>query len=411
MKVLILGAGLTGLTASQLLAKEHDVTVLEKNEQPGGLAASFKKGKYDIPLFYHHVFKQETVTQDYLKKAGVIIDNWQRVKMGIHVNGETVNFTNPLKLLTFKYLSLPARIRFGLFGAQFFIPRNWSRLKGKNAEEWLNKAAGKEVTDKIFKPLMFNKFGMPLTKISAEWLAVRLAAREAQSFFGYPKGGIFKIVDYLVKNNKSKIVLKARISSIDLRKKFVVCNGKKLVYDVLINTIPMPLFLKLVKGLPAKLSHKWKKVRFIKHLSAVVAHEKPLSDYYWVNVFGKDFGGIIQHTLLNDVYPFKLSFVFSYAPSDKLWRLSDKQVEELFIKRVKEMYPGFKPLWVKVTRAEYADPFCDDSYNSYKPRYETGVDGFYNAGIQVTSPDFMRSMNNSLMSGRVIAEKILDVNK
>jgi len=407
MKIVILGAGLTGLAASQLLSKKHHVTVLEKRDKPGGLASSFKKSGFDIPFFYHHVFKQETITQDYLRKAGVPISSWQQVKMGIHVNGETVNFTNPIKLLTFSYLSFIARLRFGLFAAQFFIPQNWSRLKGQNAEQWLLRAAGREVTKKIFTPLMFNKFGISLNKISAEWLAFRLSAREAQSYFGYPKGGINKIVNYLVKKNKSRIVLKARVTRIDLDKKVVVYNGKKLKYDVLINTIPMPVFLKLVKGLPAKLRHKWAKVRFIKHLSAVVAHEEPLDNFYWTNVFGQEFGGIIQHTFLNDVYPFKLSFVFSYAPSDKLWKLSDKQVEKLFLKRVKEMYPDFKHKWVKITRAIYADTFCDEGYKSYRPQYETGVDGFYNAGIQVTSPEHMRSMNNSLMSGQVIAKKIL----
>jgi len=278
-----------------------------------------------------------------------------------------------------------------------------------NASEWLVKAVGQEVTDKIFAPLMYNKFGMPLKNLSAEWLATRLAAREAQSFFGYPKGGIQKIVNYLVKKNKSRIILKAKVSSVDLKKKVITYNGKRVKYDVLINTTPMPLFLKIVKGLPVKLRRQWSRVRFIKHLSVVVAHEKPLSDFYWVNVFGKEFGGIIQHTCLNDVYPFKLSFIFSYAPKNKLWSLSDKQVKELFIRRVKEMHPEFKPLWARVTRAEFADPFADDSYTDYKPGYETGVDGFFNAGIQVTSPEFMRSMNNSLMSGQVIAEKVLNL--
>jgi len=386
------------------------VLVLESADQPGGLAASFRKDDFDIPFFYHHVFKQELVTQDYLRRAGVVIDNWMKVRMGINVGEGTVNFSNPFELIKWSYLSLPARVRFGLFGASFFIPQDWSRLKGVSAESWLLKSAGREVTERIFKPLMFNKFGMPLSKISAEWLATRLAAREAQSFFGYPKGGVAKLVNYLVKRNKSKIVLKARLSSVDLKAKTVIYNGHKVKYDLLINTIPMPVLLPIIKGLPAKLKRDWSRVRFIRHLSLVVAHDKPLEDFYWINVFGKDFGGIIQHSYLNDVYPFKLSFVFSYAPSDKLWKLSDKQVQSLFLKRLKELYPHVKPKWSRVTRAVYADPFCDNAYKSYKPQYETGVPGFYNAGIQVTSPDYMRSMNNSLLSGQIIAEKILSSN-
>ncbi|MBD3312389.1 NAD(P)-binding protein [archaeon] len=409
MKIIILGAGLTGLAASQILSREHDVLVLEKRGKPGGLASSFKKDGYDIPRFYHHVFKQEEVTKEYLRKAGSPIKEWQKVKMGIYVNGETVDFTNPLKLITWDYLSLPARIRFGLFGAQFYIPRDWSKLRGLDAEKWLYKMAGKEVTRKVFAPLMYNKFGMPLEDIGAEWLATRLAAKESTSYFGYPRGGIQQIVDYLVEDNDSKIELGARVKKIDLKKKYVKYGRKKAEYDVLINTIPMPVFLKLARGLTRELRNKWRRVRFIKHLSAVVAHDKPLDDFYWTNVFGKDFGGIIQHTYLNDDYPFKLSFVFSYAPTKELWSMKDKEVEKLFIKRLKEMYPYIRVKWARVTRSTYADPFCDEEYKDYKPQYETPIRGFYNAGIQVTSPDYMRSMNNSLMSGQVVAKKVLNL--
>ncbi len=41
MKIIVVGAGFGGMTAAALLAKEgHDVTVVEKNDQPG-----------DVPLF------------------------------------------------------------------------------------------------------------------------------------------------------------------------------------------------------------------------------------------------------------------------------------------------------------------------------------------------------------------------
>lgn len=406
-KIIVLGAGLTGLSASQLLAERNDVLVLESSDKAGGLAASFTKDGCSIPNFYHHVFRQESISRDYLIRAGVVVKDWRRVKMSINADGRDVNFTNPVELMKFNYLSFSGRLKFALFGLQFFFSHDWSKLKGLNAESWLVKSAGSEVTKKIFRPLMFNKFGTNLKDISAEWLATRLAAREAQSYFGYPNGGINKLVAYLTENNKSKLILKAKVSSADVKKKTVTYNGKTVKYDVLINTIPMPVFLKLVRGLPDDLRRKWSKVKYIKHLSLVVAHEKPINNFYWTNVFGRSFGGVIQHTYLHDVYPFKLSFVFSYAPSDKLWRLSDEKVKTLFLKEVKGLYSDFKERWSVVTRAVYADPFADEDYVNYKPLYETGVEGFYNAGIQVTAPEYMRSMNNALMSGQVVAKKVL----
>ena len=97
----------------------------------------------------------------------------------------------------------------------------------------------------------------------------------------------------------------------------------------------------------------------------------------------------------------------AYTP-DGLANFRPDYATVVYTKILKEMYPDVKIKWVKITRAVYADPFCDESYKDYRPQYETGIDGFYNAGIQVTSPNYMRSMNNSLLSGKIIANKILN---
>jgi uncharacterized protein with NAD-binding domain and iron-sulfur cluster len=59
VKVAIIGAGLTGLTAAyQLAQKGHQVVIFEKEYALGGLAAGFKEKDWDWSLehFYHHFF-------------------------------------------------------------------------------------------------------------------------------------------------------------------------------------------------------------------------------------------------------------------------------------------------------------------------------------------------------------------
>ena len=49
--IVIIGAGYGGLTASALLAKEgHNVTVIEKNEQPGGKASLLEKDGFAFDM-------------------------------------------------------------------------------------------------------------------------------------------------------------------------------------------------------------------------------------------------------------------------------------------------------------------------------------------------------------------------
>ena len=49
--IIVIGAGYGGLTASALLAKQgHNVTVIEKNEQPGGKASLLKKDGFAFDM-------------------------------------------------------------------------------------------------------------------------------------------------------------------------------------------------------------------------------------------------------------------------------------------------------------------------------------------------------------------------
>jgi phytoene dehydrogenase-like protein len=63
MKVAVIGAGFTGLTAAlRLSEKGHDVIIFEKEDQVGGLAVGFsKKGwGWSLEKHYHHWFANDT---------------------------------------------------------------------------------------------------------------------------------------------------------------------------------------------------------------------------------------------------------------------------------------------------------------------------------------------------------------
>jgi len=66
MKIAVLGAGLSGLACALALQEGgHDVTVYEKESQPGGLARSVVKDGFVFDLHGGHVYnsKSEEVEQ------------------------------------------------------------------------------------------------------------------------------------------------------------------------------------------------------------------------------------------------------------------------------------------------------------------------------------------------------------
>jgi phytoene dehydrogenase-like protein len=55
-KIIVIGAGVGGLSAGILLAKlGFEVTIVEKNPQPGGLMNSYRRGGMDCPVGVHYV--------------------------------------------------------------------------------------------------------------------------------------------------------------------------------------------------------------------------------------------------------------------------------------------------------------------------------------------------------------------
>ena len=60
MRIGIIGAGATGLTAGFRLAREgHAVTLIEKREEVGGLAGTLTIGEEALEKIYHHIFTSD----------------------------------------------------------------------------------------------------------------------------------------------------------------------------------------------------------------------------------------------------------------------------------------------------------------------------------------------------------------
>jgi protoporphyrinogen oxidase len=160
-KVLIVGAGATGLAAAYELQKRNvDVVIVEKAEDLGGLAGSLTVQGVPLERFYHHLFASDLAAIDLITELGL------RDKLlfypsnnAIFYNNAIYPFSSPFDMLSFKPVSIIGRIRFAVTSAYLKFTRNWKPLEGKLALEWLRKWAGRQVTDVIWGPLIRGKFG------------------------------------------------------------------------------------------------------------------------------------------------------------------------------------------------------------------------------------------------------------
>ena len=424
MKVAIIGGGLSGLIAGKILSESgFEVKVFESQKDCGGLAASFSAQGFRLPIFYHHIFSHDWTTLKVARDLGITDLIKKKIKMGLNFGGRSYPIT-PASIPFWDFLSVADRIRFGLLGLQAKMKKDWSDLEGLNAEEWLVKAVGKNVAEKIFGNLMREKYGLPLSQISASELAERLGEGEAAGVFYYPKQGMDEVVNRLVKSierNGGEVrtnapVIGAEANGISGRiifKENKSIKGKKISLpfeeyaDIIINTSPIPVFLKMTKGLPAAYAESLKKIKYCRNICIDIGYRERLGDFYWLNCFDSAFGGIIEHTNLADIYPFKMAWIFKYAPSAQLWNMKDDEIAKLFIADAKKIYPNLSADWYRVFRGEHASPLYDVEYAKRKPGYETPIKNLFLSGVALTYPK-IRTMNTALASGMKTAEIVME---
>lgn len=414
-KVAIIGAGLSGLAAGEILSKYFEVDIFEKDSNMGGLAKNFRKDNRNIPIYYHHVIRSNKNTLKYLEEfAAVDIEKlkWQRIKVAIALDKGIFNINDPFRFMRFSYLSLYEKIRFGFFGLYTLFLMDPEKIKdGQDAEKWLTRLAGKEVTRKIFYHLYArNKFNIPLSKISAKQFAYRLNEKEVYDQFTFPEKGYQKMIDNMatsIRGNQGSIKTEARITSIDVQKKEITINGTKRKYDIIINTAPFPEFLDMASNLPQELAKNLSKIRYCPAIGVCFATEDFLDKrHYWINFFNERIHMLIQHSVLNDSYKGKINWCLRYGGSEEDLNLSDKEIEGAYLGVVKRYFPRTRIKWARVFRTKYGEPIYDINYKKYMPDYRSQLGGLYFAGIQLTYPK-IRTMNVAIGSGRKVAQLIL----
>ena len=414
---MVIGAGLSGLICGKILAeKGFEVVIFETKNDIGGLARCFDYKNTKLPVFYHHVFSHDSTTLKVMKELGIKDFYKKRIKMGISFDNKIYKISW-IKTLFWDFLSWQDKFKFGILAIKTKLKKDWKNLEGKHAEEWLLKEVGKNVIEKIFIPLMREKYGLKLKEISASELAMRLKEGEATGKFLYPKKGLYEMLLRLRKGIEKaggEIKLASPVTKISFSKKTKLEyreNGRKksLMVEKVINSSPIPIFLKISKGLPKNYRQKLEKIKYCANICVDIFFQEPLNEFYWLNVFDKSFGGVIEHTNLAKAYDFQFAWIWKYAPG-KLWNMKDKQIAKLFIQELKEIFPHVDVFDYRVFRDPFASPLYDKNYAKYKPDIITPIPNLFFTGVAVTYPE-IRTMNTAFKAGIQTAKVIIGENE
>lgn len=431
MKIAIIGAGFTGLSAAHKLVKEgHEVVVFEKDSQPGGLAIGYQEKDWEWTLekHYHHWFTN-TKTRinndrsifDLAEEIGhpVII---RRPKTSVYVDGDIFQFDSPKEVLLFPKLSLVNRLRMAAVLAGLKYNPFWKILEKFNASIFLPKAMGKKAYNMIWKPQLSNKFGAFSTDVSLAWVWARIVARTPS--LGYPEGGYLAFAQHIVDVTTEAggtfyfdtEVIKV-IDDTDAKVTYKNTSEHTENFDKVIFTTPSFFFLKSLPQLPEDYKKKFNQLKNLGATNLVLRLKLPFfkDNTYWLSVCdtSSPIMAIVEHTNFMDRKHYNnehLLYLGNYlTQEDPKYKMTKEEQLKLFDPFLEKINPDYKEnlIGYELFKAPFAQPIIPTNYSKMIPPMITPLPHIFLANIDQVYP-WDRGTSNAVELGERVAKLVTE---
>lgn len=261
MTNIILGAGITGLSASyHLRERQCDSLILEKESTYGGLCNSFCIDGFVFDTFAHISFDNEPYTYSML-------------------DGKTDHLTHSSEALNFcdgnwvrnpvqnNLVGLPVEERVKILESYIKRPTN---ADVNNYAEWLNSHFGSYFAARYPGRYTRKYWTVEADKLEPKWIEGRMTTPDLNVMLRnamvenneiahyskearYPvKGGFKEYLRPLAKD--TKILYNVTVTQIDVvAKQVTLSDGTVLDYDGIVSTIPLPELINVIKDVPGEI--------------------------------------------------------------------------------------------------------------------------------------------------------------
>lgn len=421
MKIAVLGAGFTGLSAAYYLSKTkgYEIDVYESDSVPGGLAVGYNKNDWDwsLEIHYHHWFTNDHEILSLAEEIGHKAIT-KRPKTSIYCEGNIVQVDSPISLLKFDSLSFANRLRTGACLAFLKLNPYWKPLERFTAKEFLLKTAGRQSWEIMWKPLFVGKFGKYADKVPASWFWARIKKRTPS--LSYPVGGFQSFADNLEKKAKKGGVdffYNQKVEKLSVEKeKVVLKSGKKNTdYDYIISTLPFAILDKIVK-LPPQYSKRIPKRKMLGAINIILElKNKFLQDRtYWLNINAKGypFIAVVEHTNFMDKKHYgnnNVLYVGGYYPQDhKFFNYSKQKVLDTYLpylQKINKKFDKKQIITADVFKSKYAQPLTPLNYSKNLKNLKSPVERILVANMEMVYP-WDRGTNYAIEGGRKIAQTL-----
>lgn len=422
-KIVILGAGVGGLSAGYFLAKtgKYEVTVIEKERVIGGLCGSFEHDGFILDYGAHKLYSViPGILDDICSLMGERLIKLPK-KNRLFLRGHLVDY--PLRLGSLaQALGMVTFLWLGFGYAITFLKRFFDKKDAHSYEDYVVRRFGIPAYELVFKPLADKVWGNPSAlhsdmararipasggvEVILKLLGIKKDTSETNAeFFYYPRYGFRDFPNILreyIESTGGKVVVGVEIGKIEqVNKKITSVSGTlegqsvSFSCDYLVSSVHLPVISRLLfSETDSDFDQAINGLQF-RHLILVyifVRRSRVLDDQ-WIFFPESNliFSRIFEQKQMNpELCPSDKTAIccdFTFSDDDWMCQATDEQLANKCVKGLVDC--GF-------IESDEVISYIVKRVNNFYPRYDLQ----YNEKLKVVI-DKIRQVENVLLTGRI----------
>ena len=407
--VVVVGAGMTGLSAADRLASAGlSVELIEAAAEVGGLARSISIGGEEIEAYYHHIFPQDHELRELVDRLGFHEQlEWRKAPTAVLEGGRLYPFDSPLDLLRFAPLPPASRIRVGLGSAIAVVRGRGSNMDGMRVGQTGPRWFGKKGYAVLWQPLLEGKFGSYAPDVALAWLLGRIKQRAnarkrgTGDRLGYLRGGLGRLAGRYAEELSARgvtVTLGSGVSSLALEgNTWLVGSAGREVRARAVVACMSGEALAALASLPDEYRRTVSEIPYRGVVCALLELDRPLGRCYWTNLIQPTelaCLAIIEHTNFIPAERYggrHLVYLTHYANADgPVWEADTEAIVSAAEPALRAINPDFDRTWIKAAHLErdrWAQPVPLAGGPMPGLAIETGLSGLFHASLAHIYPD------------------------
>jgi len=386
-KIIVIGAGLTGLSAAFHLQKKGiECQIFEKETESGGLCRSKNINGFTFDCVGHLLHFKHHYTFKLIKNILKVDLAEYRRNAYIYTRNRYIRYPFQINLH-----NLPRPVIKDCLLGYIQASKNNNHKNKNNVSffTWINQIFGKGIANNFMIPYNKKFWTVSLKELTCDWLdgfipvpsisqIIQGTLHDSKKLFGYnahfwypAKGGIHQIAKAFQDRTKN-IYTNSQIEEIDLEKKVMMTrSGEKVLFDYLISTIPLPELPNLIKGIPSVIRSSFSKLRWnsILNLNLGIAKNGDMGRH-WIYYPQKelDFFRVgFYHNFSSSIIPCGKGSIYVETSYSKSKRIDKNKIIPSIIKKLikTEVIESENKIYCKdINDIKYGYPIYDKNYGS-----------------------------------------------